>query len=90
MLRQIYCFQKVIDIFKSAANDLEFEAKQKRGELAKKELTKQQPRKTGPGSGRGSLPGREEDKKWHRLGYKSVQEMKDDQFIVNHPEAVEE
>ena len=87
-MRQIYCFQKVIDIFKSAANDLEFEAKQKRGELAKKESQVREV-KRGTGVGKGAAPGNKPPK-WQRLGYKSEQEMKDDQFIVNHPEAVEE
>ncbi len=72
----------------SAANDLEFEAKQRRGELAKKE-----PRAAAGGRASSPLaPVANGDKppKWQRLGYKSEKDMRNDQFILNNPKAVKE
>ena len=67
----------------NALAGFKFDAMDRLGALAKNEPTIQQPR-TGPGGGRGTLPGREKDKKWHRLGFKSEMAMKDAEFIHTH------
>jgi len=77
-----------------AAAELNFAARAKRGELAKKE---QQAQGNYPAGGKGVQTSRkiapvesgEVLPKWQRLGYKTEQSMKDDELLHSNPKIVE-
>lgn len=68
----------------NAAAELNFAARAKRGELAKKEAKVTGNQNIGSPVSSGSS-----DPKWKRLCYKSEQAMYDDELLSNHPEIVE-